>query len=162
MVFSKFMGCRDASFVFYKRWRSISVVYGDIFTNLYTDENMFAVFKSESVICFSTNKCHFGINSALGYIRSPSAEVMIFALIVLALTFFAERNYFLSGLFVSIAGTLNIAVMALGLFMIIDFVKNTYMYHYKSGEKNVFRVILLEWKKIGLLILCTIPYYTDF
>lgn len=101
--------------------------------------------------------CLLGFSPVWWYIRWPSAEVMIFALVVLALTFFAERNYFLSGLFVSIAGTLNIAVMALGLFMIIDFVKNTYMYHYKSGEKNVFRVILLEWKKIGLLILCYVP-----
>lgn len=97
-----------------------------------------------------------GFSPIWGYIRWPSAEVMIFAFVILSLIFFSRKNYYLAGLFVSLAGTMNIAIMALGMFYIIDFIKNTYLQHCIE-EKNVFKIILKERKKIILLVLCFIP-----
>lgn len=98
-----------------------------------------------------------GISPIWWYIRWPSAEVFIFSMVSIGLVFYANKNYHLAGLFISIAGTMNIAVMAIGLFMIVDYIKSTYSMYAKKGQKNVFKIIWQQRISVGLLILCYVP-----
>lgn len=98
-----------------------------------------------------------GFSPIWWYIRWPSAEVFIFSLVVISLTYFANKQYYLAGLFISAAGTMNIAVMALGLLIIIDYTKNTCQKHFADGQRNIWKIMKTERKGIFLLILCYIP-----
>ena len=98
-----------------------------------------------------------GVSPIWWYIRWPSAEVFIFSMVTICLIFYSNKNYHLAGFFVSLAGTMNIAVMAIGFFMIADYIKSTYLMYVRKGEKNVFKVIWQHRKSVILLILCYMP-----
>lgn len=91
------------------------------------------------------------------YIRWPSAEIFIFSLVVISLTFFANKQYHWAGLTISIAGTMNIAVMALGLAIIIDYIKETCQKYFVQGERNIWKIMRSEKKSIFLLVVCFLP-----
>jgi len=61
------------------------------------------------------------INPIIYYIIWPSAEVFIYAFVVMSLVFFFNKAYRRSAFFLTIAGSMNITIMALGFFMIIIF-----------------------------------------
>lgn len=98
-----------------------------------------------------------GFSPIWWYIRWPSAEVFLFSFMIISLTFFANKQYHLAGLFISIAGTMNIAAMALGLVIIIDYTKNTCERYFAKEEKNIWYIMKAERKNILLLVLCYLP-----
>lgn len=98
-----------------------------------------------------------GFSPIWWYIRWPSAEVFLFSLVVVSLTFFANKQYHWAGLAISAAGTLNIAAMALGLIIIIDYTWNTCQKYFSDGEKSIRKIMRAERKSILLLILCFLP-----
>ena len=61
------------------------------------------------------------INPIIYYIIWPSAEVFIYAFIVMSLVFFFNKSYKRSAFLLTIAGSMNTTIMALGIFMIIIF-----------------------------------------
>ncbi|MEA5093476.1 MAG: hypothetical protein VB128_00830 [Sedimentibacter saalensis] len=106
------------------------------------------------------------INPAVFYIVWQSAEVCIFSLMVLSLIFFANKNFKLAALFVSIAGTLNSTVMIYGMVIIlayfVELLKeipiNKWIMEIKKNLKEIFELALY-------FIPCLIPfiyYYINF
>ena len=76
------------------------------------------------------------INTIVFYISWPSAEVFIFSMLLMAMTCWYNRWDTRSAIFVSIAGTLNPTIMAVGIVMIID-----YMIRMVKGKE-----VTVPWK----------------
>ncbi|WFR56315.1 hypothetical protein QA584_22270 [Anaerocolumna sp. AGMB13025] len=92
----------------------------------------------------------------------PSAEIFIFSLVVISLVYFTNSNHKLAGLFVSLAGTLNPAIMAYGAVIILDYFTKMYTESIQKGEKNIINVLLKNIKDIIILIICFLPSLTTF
>ena len=87
-----------------------------------------------------------GLNPILFYIIWPSAEVFIFMFVVLSLIFYFNKSYKRSAFFLTIAGAMNITIMALGFFMIASFFVEMQME--KGKGKNIIRTILDNFSHI--------------
>jgi len=78
----------------------------------------------------------------LKYINFCSAEVYIFAFVIISLVFFYNRNYHLAGLYVCIASLSNPAIMAWGIIVFIYFFVSIY-----TGSSKAIGKVLLENKQ---------------
>lgn len=89
----------------------------------------------------------------LFYMTWISAEVMLFALVVTGLTFFANHEYKRAALFISIAGTLNITIMALCAVIVVAYVyaqiKSVIRMHWQDRWEIVKRMVI-EFLWMGL------------
>lgn len=94
----------------------------------------------------------------LKYINFCSAEVYIFAFVIISLVFFYNRNYHLAGLYVCIASLSNPAIMAWGIIVFIYF----FVSIYTGSSKAIGKVLLENKQKIFQLmicyLICLIPY----
>jgi hypothetical protein len=68
----------------------------------------------------------------------PSAEIFLASLLVISIVFFYNKNYYRSAFFLSLAGTLNIIIMAIGMFMIIDYFMELFQNTCYQYEENNF------------------------
>jgi len=101
-----------------------------------------------------------GLNPILFYIAWPSAEVFIYSMVVISSVFFANKKPRLAGLFVSIAGTLNLTIMFFGIIIILD-----YFFSLVGDNRNkktnifidTFNICIKNIKNILILALCFIP-----
>lgn len=66
------------------------------------------------------------INPVVFYMVWQSVEVFMFSMVAISMIFWKNKKYILSGLFVSLAGTMNSTIMILGVCMIIDYFIETY------------------------------------
>ncbi len=100
-----------------------------------------------------------GINPALFYIVWQSAEVFIFTFVSVSLVFWMNKNYKLSALFVSIAGSLNSTIMIYGAILIIDYFIELI---YDKQDVSTIKYIFNNWGKIICFGLCFIPCLIPF
>lgn len=98
-------------------------------------------------------------NPVVFYFVWPSAETFIFALIGIALVFWHNHSWKRAAFFLSIAGSLNPTVMAMGFFMILDYF-HTVLRDPANG-KNVKERFLHTLKNSILFaccfVICLIP-----
>jgi hypothetical protein len=79
------------------------------------------------------------INPIIYYLSWPSAEVFMYTFVVISLVFFFNKAYKRSAFLLTIAGSLNITIMALGIFMIIIFFID--LQKEKGNGKNIIVTI---------------------
>lgn len=85
---------------------------------------------------------------------AQSAEVVLFSLLGLTVLCWYKNWYKSAAILVSIAGTMNPTVLAVGIVMIIDFLFSIYISSEKG--KNVIFVFLVNWKNILIYGCCYI------
>lgn len=90
------------------------------------------------------------------YIPYVSAEVFLYAFLVMGSICWVNREFCKAGLFVSVAGTLNPVIMFVGIVMIIDFLGYYYV-QWKCVGMSGIRVFLNNWKKIFRYACCFVP-----
>lgn len=90
----------------------------------------------------------------------PSAEIFIFSMLVISTVSLLNGKYKSAGLFCSIAGGLNITVMAFGFIIVIDYLRSLYV---KEKETNFYKhtlaVLKNNWKDILITACCFIPCF---
>lgn len=86
------------------------------------------------------------------YVACPTAEPFLYALIGIAMIAWYKKSYKWAGFFISLAGSMNITIMAIGIVMIID-----YLLKGRNREGNLFRFIKLDFTEIIKYALCFIP-----
>ncbi len=107
------------------------------------------------------------LNPSILYIYWASAEILIYALIALAMMYWVNRNYHRAAIFISIAGTMNPTVMAIGMVMILDYLIKLYISEHISSmrrglaaiKKNALRIIRYGSCYLIFLIPCIYFYY---
>ena len=90
----------------------------------------------------------------------PSAEIFIFSMLVISVVSLVNGKYKSAGLFCSIAGGLNITVMAFGAIIVIDYLLA--LYADGKGEnvyKRVLSILKNKWKDILITACCFIPCF---
>lgn len=92
---------------------------------------------------------------AVLYYYWPSAEIFIFSMIVISLVFFANKQHRLAGLFVSIAGTLNLTIMVYGAIIILDYFIE--LFKKVKGQVITKDKVKYYFKDTILLGICFIP-----
>ena len=100
-----------------------------------------------------------GISPVWGYIHWPSAETFIFSCMIFSLSYLYEKRYNLAALFFSLMASLNLAVFAYGLAIIIDFFYRMYSEE-KIEKKHIKEILCVAWKqrkRIFLLFLSFLP-----
>jgi hypothetical protein len=101
-----------------------------------------------------------GINPIVYYVPWASAEVFIYAFIVGSLVFFFNKSYKISAVLLTVAGSMNITVMALGILMIVVFFID--MYAASGKQDNIFKIVYTErWRvlKYAASFCCIIPSF---
>ena len=78
------------------------------------------------------------INPVFYYISWQSAEVFIYAILLITIAYFINKEYKRAAFWLSVAGTLNITVMFFGFVMIADFFINLY----RESEENKIAVLI--------------------
>ena len=91
-------------------------------------------------------------NPIIFYINWVSAEVFMFSMIVISLVFFSNNAYKRAGLFISIAGSMNVTIMVCGLAMILH-----YFIFMKIKYRTYLSLIKNKWKDIVLYACCFLP-----
>jgi len=90
----------------------------------------------------------FVINPVYFYLSWVHTEVLIFALVVIGLVFWNNRNFVLAMLFTSLGAVSNLGVLALAFVIGLDFVIS----NYPEFKKSVASV-----KKLIPVVLCAVP-----
>ena len=88
-------------------------------------------------------------------------ELPMFAFVLIAMVFWLNRWRKLSALFLSLAGTMNSAAMAFGIFMIIDYFLEMLAESGWSAREFVRRFVK-SWKKTAALAVCFLPSLVPF
>lgn len=79
------------------------------------------------------------INPIVFYISWASAEVLIYALLIMCMVCWYNKWYKRAAIFVSIAGTLNPTIMSIGIVMIFDYF--LYIIRKKSASQNMIEYL---------------------
>lgn len=98
------------------------------------------------------------INPILAYIDWPSMEVLMYCLLCLTALYWCNHRYHVAAVLLSIAGTMNLTVMATGFFMIFDCLLT--VANERSDKK--FRYLLSQWKRIVLYGCCYLIVFIPF
>lgn len=96
-----------------------------------------------------------GVSPVIRYIEWQSYEVALCAFLTVSVVLFYNGNRKLSAFFLSVAGTMNITVMALGIFMVADYFLD--MFRGAKGIGSIMRLFVLNWKKTFCYALCFVP-----
>lgn len=94
------------------------------------------------------------LNPILPYIEWGSMEVLVYCLLVMATFYWVNRRFHIAAVLLSIAGTMNLTVMAIGFFMIADYLIELAG---KCPEKKLARKITYlfsKWRRIILYGCC--------
>jgi len=97
------------------------------------------------------------VNPIIYYTVWPSAEVFIYAFVVMSLVFFFNKAYKRAALFLTIGGAMNTPLMALGIFMIIIFLID--LQKEKGNGKNI---IITMYNNIPIIIKYAASYLFIF
>ena len=95
------------------------------------------------------------ISPAILYIYWPSAEIFIYALNIITMVFFYEKKYKVAAFIVSLAGTMNLTIMPIGMIIIVDYI-------YMIIKKHDFNIILALKNNIKAIILLGISFFPVF
>lgn len=96
------------------------------------------------------------INPIIFYMTWISAEVFIYALMVIAILWWHERKFMRSAIILSLASTLNPVILAFGIFMIIDFLYVIIKRYNANTIKAILGSFIKEWRSIALYGSCYI------
>jgi len=93
--------------------------------------------------------CILFFNPILFYIRFISAEVFIYSVCLISITFFIQKKYKLAYLFAMIAATLNITIVFWGLVICISYFWDVCQtYSENNFFKKCFKFVKEHWKDI--------------
>lgn len=97
-----------------------------------------------------------GTSPIIRYINKQIYEVVLFSFVVIAMTFWLTERNKLAAFFLSIAGTMNITIMAFGMMMIADYFWGIFL---RSGKRirPFWNNCLSQWKDIALYAACFAP-----
>ena len=96
-------------------------------------------------------------NPIVFYMNWVSMEVFLFSMVVMAFVFFSNNAYKRAGLFISIAGSMNVTIMVCGIAMILHYFI-TMIIQYKS----IISLVKNKWKDIILYACCFLPGLLPF
>lgn len=88
------------------------------------------------------------LNPVLPYLEWGSMEVIVYCLLALSVFYWVNRQYHVSAILLSLAGTMNLTVMATGFFMIADYLINLAN---ECSEKKLSRkmaYLFTKWARI--------------
>lgn len=106
------------------------------------------------------------LNPIFFYMTWISAEVFIYALLIIAMLWWCEKRYKRSAIAISLAATLNPTILFVGIIMIIDFIFNTLKKYNIKTMKDVFISIMKEKSNIILYgscyIISIIPFIYNY
>ena len=109
------------------------------------------------------------INPVMFYYCWPSGEVLIYSFLAIGIVFWYNKWYKLAAVFVSLAGTLNVTIMSIGIIMIVEYMisllkKKSEKIEWKEFIKNnFFRVIQYgSCYIIGLVPMAYFYYNTGY
>ena len=97
-----------------------------------------------------------GTSPAARYIIWQSYEVAIFTFVTVAIIFWCEDRRLLSALFLSIAGSMQPAVMAFGIFMILEYFFEIFQ-ECNYSIKSFIHTCFTRWGQILKYAACFIP-----
>ncbi len=103
-----------------------------------------------------------GCSPTVLYYFWPSAEICIFALLVISLVFFANHDHKLAALFVSIAGMMNVTIMAYGFMIIADYFMRVFSREQRAEKHDFLTIVRTSYKDVLLLALCFVPCLIPF
>lgn len=102
------------------------------------------------------------LNPVLPYIGWASMEVLVYCLLVLAVFYWMNKKYHAAAIFLSIAGTMNLTVMATGFFMILDYLLVVAGECPEKGIKQKIAYLFKQWWKIIRYGCCYLIVFIPF
>lgn len=106
------------------------------------------------------------INPIIFYMTWISAEVFIYALLVMAILSWHERKYIKTSVLLSVASTLNPVILAAAFFVTIDFLYDIIKKYNSKTLKEVFESFIGEAKQIGFYgggyLIALIPFIYNY
>jgi hypothetical protein len=93
-------------------------------------------------------------NPAVAYLRWPSAEVLLFSFVTMSAISLVNRDHFLSAIFASLAGSLNVTILFFGVCIILDYFL---LLQKRERSWNIIKICLNNIKNISLLACCFLP-----
>lgn len=150
-------------------WMELPAIYGFAFTNVLC----VCVLSVVVILCTKVNNLKkflltvfLTINPIIFYFTWQSAEVFLYATLGLAVFAWINKKYKTGGALVSIAGSLNPTIMAVGICMILDYFLELFFVKQDEKIKERFIRILKEWKNILLyaatFLFALIPFAYNF
>jgi hypothetical protein len=106
------------------------------------------------------------INPIIFYMTWISAEVFIYALMVMAILWWHEKKFMRSAVVLSLASTLNPVILVVGIFMIIEFLYTIIKKYDAKTIKAILSAFIKEWRSIMLYGSCyiigLIPFFYNY